>query len=183
MAEALWFTDDPEACALLAQDPFALLVGFAIDQQITVQQAFAGPLRLKQRVGTLAPKTLAGMELEEAFREKPAIHRFPGAMAQRVGDLASVVAEEYGGKAERIWTEAKDTADLKQRLGALPGFGPMKITALASVLAYRLDVELARPLAPDHACLGKVDSPQALLDYQSAKRAKKAEARAAAKQQ
>lgn len=179
MPDALYFTDEPEACELLARDPFALLVGFAIDQQVTVQQAFLGPLRLKQRVGTLEPARLAETDLEPAFREKPAIHRFPGSMAGRVRELAAVVAEEYGGDASRIWREAKDAADLKQRLGDLPGFGPMKVMAIASVLAKRMGVEQAKALVPDHRMLGDVDSPQALLDYQAAKRARKAELRAA----
>jgi uncharacterized HhH-GPD family protein len=112
MPDHLYFTDDPEACALLAQDPFALLVGFAIDQQVPVQKAFAGPLALKQRVGTLDPAKLAAIDLEPAFKEKPAIHRFPGSMAERVRELAAVVAEDYNGDASRIWSEAKDTADL-----------------------------------------------------------------------
>src|SRR5262249_28033022 len=106
MPEALWFTDDPAACELLASDPFALRVGFAIDQQVSVQKAFAGPQVLKQRVGTLDPKKLAAIDLTEAFVTKPAIHRFPAAMATRVRELAAVVAEEYGGDASRIWTEA-----------------------------------------------------------------------------
>jgi uncharacterized HhH-GPD family protein len=180
VAEALYFTDEPAACELLAHDPFALLVGFAIDQQVPVQKAFAGPYVLKQRVGTLDPARLATIDLEPAFREKPAIHRFPGAMATRVRELASVVAEEYGGDASRIWTEARDADDLRRRIGALPGFGQMKVTALGAVLARRLDVALAEPLAPTFPCLGDVDSPQALLDYQAAKRAHKAERRAAA---
>jgi uncharacterized HhH-GPD family protein len=180
MPQQLWFTDDPAACALLAQDPFALLVGFAIDQQVPVQKAFAGPLVLKQRVGTLDPGKLAALDLEPAFREKPAIHRFPGAMAARVRELAAVVTEEYGGDASRIWREAADTADLKKRIGALPGFGDMKVTALGAVLARRFGVAAAEPLAPLHACLGDVDSPQALLDYQEAKRVHKAALRAAA---
>jgi uncharacterized HhH-GPD family protein len=174
MSQPLWFTDDPAACSLLAQDPFALLVGFAIDQQVPVQKAFAGPYVLKQRIGTLDPKKLAALDLEPAFREKPAIHRFPGSMAGRVRELAAVVAEEYGGDASRIWREASDTDDLKRRIAALPGFGPMKVTALSAVLARRLGVEVAAPLAPDYACLGDVDSAQALLDYQAAKRARKA---------
>jgi uncharacterized HhH-GPD family protein len=178
MPDALYFTDDPAACKLLARDPFALLMGFAIDQQVPVQKAFAGPLVLKQRTGTLDPLKLAKLDLEEAFREKPAIHRFPGAMAARVRELAAVVAEDYGGDASRIWNEASDSADLKKRIGALPGFGPMKVTALGSVLAYRFDLEKAKPLAADHACLGRVDSPQALADYQSEKRAHKAALRA-----
>src|SRR5262245_57886201 len=119
MAQPLWFTDDPAACQLLADDPFALLVGFAIDQQVPVQKAFAGPYVLKQRVGTLDPKRLAATDLEPAFREKPAIHRFPGAMASRVRELAAVVAEEYGGDASRIWREANDTEDLEKRLSSL----------------------------------------------------------------
>jgi uncharacterized HhH-GPD family protein len=176
---ALYFTDDEAACELLAEDPFALLMGFAIDQQVPVQKAFAGPYVLKQRVGTLDPRKLAQLDLEEAFREKPAIHRFPGSMAGRVRELAAVVAEDYDGDASRIWTEASDSADLKKRIGALPGFGQMKITALASVLAFRMGVDAAAPLAPDHPCLGKVDSPQALADYQAAKRAHKAAIRAA----
>ena len=176
----LYFTDDDEACALIATDPFAFLVGFALDQQITVQQAFAGPLRIKQRVGTLDPKTLAGMDLEPAFKEKPAVHRFPGSMARRVQDLAAYVVEEYDGDAARIWTEARDGADLRERLAALPGFGEMKVKSVAAVLAKRFGVAVAREIAPDHRTLGDVDSPQALTDYQAAKRARKAEQRAKA---
>ena len=179
MAERLYFTDEPEACELIAQDPFALLVGFAIDQQLPVQKAFAGPLALKRRLGTLDPRRLAALDLEPAFREKPAIHRFPGSMAQRVRELAAVVSEDYDGDASRIWREAADGDDLRRRLGALPGFGPMKVTGLGAVLAKRYDVAAAQPLVPDHACLGDVDSPQALADYQSAKRAHKAALRAA----
>ena len=170
MPEQLFFTESEEANRLIAEDPFALLVGFALDQQITVQQAFQGPLRLKQRLGTLDPGTLARTDLEPAFREKPAIHRFPGNMAQRVQDLAAVVAEEYGGDASRIWREARDAADLRTRIGALPGFGEMKVKALGSVLAKRFGVEVARELAPSHPTLGDVDSAQALTDYQAAKR-------------
>src|SRR5690242_7010141 len=116
---ALYFTDDPTACEILAKDPFALLVGFAIDQQVTVQKAFAGPYALKQRVGTLDPKKLAQLDLTEAFSTTPAIHRFPGSMAKRVEELARVVAEEYGGDASRIWREAGDADDLRKRIGAL----------------------------------------------------------------
>jgi len=177
--EALYFTDDPAAQKLLATDPFALLMGFAIDQQVPVQKAFAGPLVLKQRVGTLDPKKLAKLDLDDAFRERPAIHRFPGAMAERVRELAAVVAEDYGGDASRIWSEARDSEDLKKRLGALPGFGPMKVMALGSTLALRFGVEAAKPLVPDHACLGGVDSEEALAEYQAQKRAHKAALRAA----
>ena len=173
MPAALYFTDDPAACELIATDPFALLVGFAIDQQVTVQKAFAGPLELQRRAGTLEPAKLAALDLAPLFAEKPAIHRFPGAMAQRVRDLAKVVAEDYGGDASRIWSEAADAAELKRRIGALPGFGEMKIKSLGAVLANRFGVEIARPLEPNHPTLGIVDSPEALERYQSWKRAYK----------
>ena len=175
MPEALWFTEDEAACRLLAEDPFALLVGFALDQQVTVQQAFLGPLRLKERLGTLEPGAVAKADLEPLFRQKPAIHRFPGAMAERVRELAATVADEYGGDASRIWSEAEDGADLRKRISALPGFGEMKIKSLGAVLAKQFDVAAADALAPAHPTLGDVDSPQALADYQAAKKAHKAE--------
>ncbi len=178
MPKALYFTDDPAACALLGSDPFAMLIGFAIDQQVTVQKAFAGPFVLKERVGTLDPKRLAKLDLTEAFATKPAIHRFPGAMAARVRELAAVVAEDYGGDASRIWSEATDTADLKKRIGALPGFGEMKIKALGSLLAKQYGVAAAAGLAPTHTTLGDVTSPAELEAYQEAKRAYKAKLRA-----
>jgi uncharacterized HhH-GPD family protein len=180
--EALYFTESDEANKLIASDPLALLIGFAIDQQVTVQQAFQGPLRLKQRIGTLDSAAIAGMDpqtLEDAFRERPAIHRFPRAMAQRVQELCQVVADEYGGDASRIWTEAEDTADLKKRIGALPGFGKMKITGFGSVLALRFGVPQAQELVPEYPCLGGVDSAEALAEYQAQKRAHKASLRAA----
>ena len=175
MPDRLFFTENDDANTLIAEDPFALLVGFALDQQVTVQQAFQGPLRIKERVGTLDPKTLAKTDLEPAFREKPAVHRFPGNMAARVQELAALVADEYGGDASRIWTEAKDGNDLRERIGALPGFGEMKIKSLGSVLYNRFGVAVAKDLVPSHPTLGNVDSAQALQDYQAAKRAHKAE--------
>jgi len=175
MPDALWFTEDEEANRLLADDPFALLVGFALDQQVTVQQAFLGPLRLKERLGTLEPRVVAAADLEPLFRQKPAIHRFPGSMATRVRELGATVAEEYDGDASRLWTEAADGADLRRRISALPGFGEMKVKALGSVLAKRFDVAVAQDLVPAHPTLGDVDSAQALADYQAAKKAHKAE--------
>jgi uncharacterized HhH-GPD family protein len=180
--EALYFTDDDEACRLLAADPFALLVGFALDQQITVQQAFLGPLRLKQRLGTLEPKAVAQADpsqLAEMFKEKPAIHRFPGSMAGRVQELAATIVEEYDGRAERVWTEATDADDLRRRLGSLPGFGEMKVRTIGAVLEKRFGVEAARGMAPDRMTLGDVDSHESLAEYQAAKRAHKAAMRAA----
>src|SRR6266699_1394545 len=164
--DRIYFTDDDEARRLLASDPFALLVGFALDQQITVQQAFLGPLRIKQRLGTLDPKTLAATDLEPVFKERPAVHRFPGSMAKRVQELAAFVAEEYDGDAACIWTEARDGEDLRERLAALPGFGEMKVKSMTAVLAKRFGVEAAEAVAPQHRTLGDVDSAQALADYQ-----------------
>jgi uncharacterized HhH-GPD family protein len=179
---ALYFTDSDEANRLIASEPLALLIGFAIDQQVTVQQAFSGPLRLRERIGTLDAPSIAAMDpakLEDAFRERPAIHRFPRAMARRIQELCAVVADEYGGQAERIWTDATDSADLRKRIGALPGFGAMKIMGLSSVLALQFGVEAAQELVPEHPCLGKINSPEDLAEYQAAKRAHKAAMRAA----
>ena len=109
------------------------------------------------------------------FRERPAIHRFPGNMAKRVQALAAHVAERYDGDAARVWTDAKDAGELRANIEALPGFGEMKVKALGAVLAKRFDVATAQALVPSHPTLGDVDSPQALADYQAAKRAHKAE--------
>src|SRR6478735_8817874 len=144
MPEALWFTEDEEACRLLADDPFALLVGFALDQQVTVGQAFLGPLRLRERLGTLDPGAVAAADLEPLFREKPAIHRFPGKMAERVHDLAAHVRDNYDGDAAQVWRDAGDATQLRRNIAALPGFGEMKIKALGSVLAKRYGLKQAQ---------------------------------------
>ena len=181
MPEALHFTGDAEADALIAQDPLALLIGFALDQQITVQTAFAGPLKLKQRLGSLDAAAIAATDpadLEAMFRQPPAIHRFPGSMSKRIQDLSAHIAVEYDGHAERVWTEAEDAKALERRIRALPGFGDMKVKALGSVLAKRFGIEAAQPLVPDHPTLGDVDSAAALEDYQAKKRAYKASLRA-----
>ncbi len=153
----------------------ALLVGFVLDQQVTVQKAFAGPLALRERLGALDADTLAAADLEPVFRTPPAIHRFPGSMAKRVHDLAVHVRDRYDGDAARVWTQAADAAQLRANLAALPGFGEMKVKALGAVLAKRFGVEAAQELVPWHPTLGDVDSPQALADYQAAKRVHKAE--------
>jgi len=175
VTDRLYFTDSDEANALIAEDPMALLVGFALDQQVPVQKAFCGPLVLKERAGTLDPEALAAADLEPVFRERPAIHRFPGSMAQRVHDLAVHVRDRFGGDAARVWEDATDSDELRAAIASLPGFGEMKIKALGSVLAKRFGVEAAHDLIPPHPTLGDVDSPQALADYQAAKRAHKAE--------
>ncbi len=153
----------------------ALLIGFALDQQVTVQQAFLGPLRLRERLGCLDAGKLAAADLEPAFREKPAIHRFPGKMAARVQALAAHVQDEYAGEAQRVWTDAPNAKALRANISALPGFGEMKVKALGAVLAKRFGVKTALELVPPHPTLGDVDSSQALSDYQAAKRAHKAE--------
>jgi uncharacterized HhH-GPD family protein len=173
--ERLFFTDSDEANALIASDPMALLVGFVLDQQVSVQKAFSGPLSITERVGSLDAETLASANLEPAFREKPAVHRYPGAMAKRVHDLAVHIRDEYGGEAQRVWTDASDARELRANIAALPGFGEMKVKSLSAVLANRFAVKAAKELVPPHPTLGDVDSPQALLDYQAAKRAHKAE--------
>jgi uncharacterized HhH-GPD family protein len=173
--DRLYFTDSDEADALIASDPLALLVGFVLDQQVTVQKAFAGPLVLRERLGAFDAATLASADLDSVFRERPAIHRFPGSMAQRVHDLAVHVRDHYDGEAARIWTEAADASALRANLAALPGFGEMKVKAIGAVLAKRFGVAAAEGLVPAHPTLGDVDSPQALLDYQAAKRVHKAE--------
>ena len=178
---ALHFTGDPEADALIAQDPLALLIGFALDQQVSVQQAFSGPLKIKERLGTLDPGEIAATDparLDEVFRERPAVHRFPGNMARRVHELCAFVVAHYDGQAGRLWTEATGSDDLRQRILELPGFGEMKVKALGSVLAKRFGVSVAEGLVPGHPTLGDVDSDEALEHYQAQKRAHKAEMRA-----
>ena len=182
MPDALHFTGNDEADRLLAHDPLALLIGFALDQQVPVQTAFSGPLKIKQRLGTLDAAELAAVEperLESVFRERPAVHRFPGTMAARVQELARTVVSEYEGDASRVWGEASDSGDLRRRIEALPGFGEMKVKALGAVLAKRFGVAAAEGLVPGHPTLGDVDSAQALEDYQAKKRAYKASLRAA----
>jgi uncharacterized HhH-GPD family protein len=173
--DRLYFTDSDEANALIASDPMALLVGFELDQQVTVQKAFTGPLELRERLGAVDAATLASADLEPVFRQRPVVHRYPKSMAKRVHDLAVHVRDNYDGDAARIWTDAKDSEDLLANLAALPGFGEMKIKSLGAVLARRFGVDAARDLVPSHPTLGDVDSPQALADYQEAKKVHKAE--------
>jgi uncharacterized HhH-GPD family protein len=177
--DRLYFTDSDEANALIASDPLALLVGFALDQQVPVQKAFMAPFVLRERLGAFDAETHASVDLEPVFRERPAVHRFPGSMARRVHELAVHVRDRYDGDAARVWTDAAETAELRANLAALPGFGEMKIKSLGAVLAKRFGVKAAERLVPSHPTLGDVDSSQALADYQAAKRAHKAEIRQA----
>jgi uncharacterized HhH-GPD family protein len=181
--EALYFTPDAEANALIAHDATALLVGFCLDQQVPVPKAFSGPLALRERLGTIDAREIAGMDpqrLEDAFKQRPAVHRFPGAMAKRVQELCAAIASEYDGDASRVWTEAADGRDLYARLLGLPGIGEMKAKSLVSILGkrYGLQLEGLEDVLPQHPTLGDVDSPEALERYQSWKREYKASLRA-----
>ncbi len=181
----LWLTDDEAHCRLLAADPTAFLIGFILDQQVTVQKAFRGPADLKERVGTLKPAELAALPLEQleaAFSEKPALHRFPSAMAKRVREAMQIVTDEYGGNAARIWWEAEDIDDLGRRLTKIPGLGKGKLTSFSSILVQQCGVPIDgwQQSTSEYGTLGDVDSPEALKAYQTKKRAHKAALRAAA---
>jgi uncharacterized HhH-GPD family protein len=182
--ERLHFTGDDESDRLLASDPLGLLIGFALDQQVSVQKAFSGPAELRHRLGHLDAARLAAAdpaELEEAFRRRPALHRFPAAMARRVQALCEHIVERYAGDASRVWTDAADGADLERRLKALPSFGDMKVRSMLAILHRRFGVNLPglEERLPRHPTLGDVDSPEALTRYQEQKRAYKAKLRAA----
>src|SRR5215211_9393067 len=161
----LHFTGNDEADALLAEEPLALLIGFVLDQQVPVQKAFSSPLVLRSRIGGLDAHVIAQMdpaELERVFRERPALHRFPGSMAARTRELCATLDEDFDGDPERIWADVSDAAELERRLLALPGIGPMKSKTLIAVLAKRFGV---RPTGwedhvPGHPTLGDVDSTE-----------------------
>jgi uncharacterized HhH-GPD family protein len=182
--DRLHFTGNDDADALLAQDPLALLIGFVLDQQVPMQKAFSGPLELKERLGTLNAEEIAGMdpgELDRVFRQKPALHRYPGTMAERTQALAAEITSQYGGDAARVWNEAESGAALESRLLDLPGIGPMKARSLIAILIKRFGVQPPgwEDVAPTHHTLGDVDSAEALEVYQAKKRAYKASLRAA----
>jgi uncharacterized HhH-GPD family protein len=180
---ALEWTDDPAANRLIAENPLALLVGFCLDQQFPIEQAFLGPLRMRERLGTLDPGRLAATDPEVftvVFRTPPAIHRFPRSMAERVQGICRIVAETYGGDASRLWREAGTAAELHRRLAALPGFGQLKARIVAGVLVRRLGVTLPgwERVVPDFPTLADVTTSDERRAYQAAKRAQKAAMRA-----
>ena len=182
--DRLPFTGNDDADRLLVSDPLALLIGFALDQQVPLQKAFSGPLELSRRIGGLDATRIAAMDpdmLDTAFRTPPALHRFPSNMAKRVRELAAYLVERYDGDASRIWREARDGADLHARLLDLPGFGPMKSETLLAILGKRLGLAPVgwEAFLPDHMTLGDVDGPESLRRYQDWKRGMKAEKRAA----
>ena len=187
MTARLPFTGNDEADELVSSDALALLIGFALDQQVTVQKAFSGPLDMRARLGHLDAKQIAATdpaELDRVFRERPAIHRFPGSMAGKVQALAAAIAEKYDGDASRIWREAADGKDLERRLLELPGIGDdegQDHPRGAGEAARRVPRRAWPTSCRQHPTLGDVDSPEALATYQAGKRAYKAEMRAQGK--
>lgn len=182
------WTGDPEADRLNSADPTALLIGFCLDQQVPVEWAFMGPLRMRERLGTIDPARVARMDpgdVERAFRTPPALHRYPGSMAQRVHALCTVIATEYGGDASRIWREASDARDLEKRFASLPGFGAAKAKMMVGVVAKQLGVRPAgwEQIAPTWPTLADVHTVNEREAYQTQKRAHKAALRAAASEQ
>jgi uncharacterized HhH-GPD family protein len=182
--ESLPYTGNEEADRLLVDDPFALLVGFVLDQQVPLQKAFSGPYELRKRIGTLGAAEIAGMDptaLETAFKERPALHRFPGNMARRTQALAAAIVEQYSGDAGAVWRDVTTGKELEQRLLALPGIGEMKARTITAILAKQFGIRPTgwEEIAPQHMTLGDVDTYEKLATYQAGKRAKKAEMRAA----
>ncbi len=179
------WTGDVEADRLVSEDPVALLIGFCLDQQVPVEWAFMGPLRMRERLGTLDPRRISRMDeaaVETAFRTPPALHRYPASMARRVHALCGVIAGEYGGDATRIWREAADAKQLQRRIAALPGFGALKARIMVGVVAKQLGVRPRgwREVMPDFPTLADVHTVKEREAYQQQKRAFKAALRAEA---
>jgi uncharacterized HhH-GPD family protein len=174
------WTDNQEANQLLGSDPFALLIGMVLDQQVKMEKAFSGPYELKKRLGQLDVGQIARMDpdrLDKVFRERPALHRFPGNMARRVQALAQTLERDYGGDAGAVWKGAQDGDDLAARIAKLPGFGEMKTKILVSVLAKKFDVKpkgWEKHAASWHS-VADVDSPESMAQARVVKREMKAE--------
>ena len=176
------WTENSEANKLLDTDPLALLIGMVLDQQVKMEKAFGGPYELKKRLGGLDAKKIARMDpdkLDKVFRERPALHRFPGSMSRRVQAMCQAVVEDYGGDAGAVWRDAKDGDDLAARISALPGFGEMKTKILVSVLAKKFDVKprgWEKHAASWHT-VADVDSPETMEQARMVKRDLKAKAK------
>src|SRR5712692_53306 len=174
----LW-TDDPAANALLESDPLALLIGMVLDQQVKMEKAFAGPYELKRRLGHLDAGKIAAMDpdkLSAVFRERPALHRFPGSMAQRVQALCQAVMKDYQGDAGALWREPRAGDDLASRIKKLPGLGDMKVRILVAVLAKKFGVKpkgWEKHAATWHT-VADVDSPESMAEARQVKRDMKA---------
>jgi len=190
---ALHITGDTEADTLLSNDPLALLIGMLLDQQVTMEKAFGSPAELARRLGgRLDAASIAAMDagaLDAVFRERPALHRYPGSMAGRVQALCRAVAEDYGNKADAIWTGVPSGDELLARLRALPGFGEQKAKIFAALLGKQLGVhpegwrEATKPYGEPGSFLSVADitEPAALEKVRANKRAIKAQAKAHSK--
>jgi uncharacterized HhH-GPD family protein len=176
----IFWSGRPEADQLLEEDPLALLIGLVLDQQVKMEKAFSGPYELKQRLGHLDAAAIAAMEpeaLDAVFRQRPALHRFPGNMARRVQKLCQMVAAEYGGDAGAVWRGVSDGDELARRVSALPGFGDMKVRITISVLAKKFGVTppgWERHAASWHT-VADVDSEESMAQVRDVKRQMKAE--------
>jgi uncharacterized HhH-GPD family protein len=180
VVDALPFTPDPDANRLLAAEPFAVLTGMLLDQQVPMEWAFRAPALLKERLGgRLDAPLIAAMpveDLEALFREKPALHRFPGAMAKRTHALAVYLVEHYDGRTDRVWADATTGAELLEHLRSLPGFGDAKARIFVGLLGKRLGV---RPpgwetAAADWPSIADVDNFERVSEIREQKRAVKA---------
>ncbi|SRR6266851_2755696 len=173
------WTDDPEANRLLETDPLALLIGMVLDQQVKMEKAFGGPYELKRRLGHLDAREIASMDpdaLDKVFRERPALHRFPGSMAKRVQAMCAAIVKDYGGDAGSVWRDARDGDDLAARIKKLPGFGDMKVRILVSILAKKFDVKpkgWEKHAASWHT-VADVDSAETMAKAREVKREMKA---------
>ena len=181
---SLFSSGSAAANRLLETDPLALLIGLVLDQQVKMEKAFAGPYVLKQRLGHLDAHRIATMDpdkLSVVFRERPALHRFPGSMAQRVQALCQAVVKEYGGDAAAVWTQARDGDDLAARIKKLPGFGEMKVKILVAVLAKKFGVKPAgwEKHAANWHTVADVDSEETMAQARDVKREMKAKAKQA----
>lgn len=184
-APLLQWTGNPSADQLVASDPLALLIGFCLDQQIPVEKAFMGPLLMSERLGSLDATALAQLPaatFEAAFRQIPAIHRYPASMARRVQALCAVISEQYDGDAAAVWRGVEEAAALRRRVLALPGFGAMKTNILCAVLANHFGVKPSgwKELLPTANTLANVTTLAERKQYQVEKRAIKAAQRARA---
>jgi len=175
------FTGNVDSDTLLTENPFALMLGMLLDQQVPMEWAFGAPALLQERLGQpLTPAAVAGADpdaLEALFRERPALHRYPGSMAKRAGALSAALIADYGGAAENVWRDAASGDELYARLVALPGFGAAKARIFVGVLGKRLGV---RPpgwesAAADWASIADVDSYERVAEIRERKRALKAE--------
>jgi uncharacterized HhH-GPD family protein len=187
----LHITGDPAADRLLSEDAFALLTGMLLDQQVTMESAFAGPEKIKTRIGSMKPEAIASQEPQafvEMFKERPAVHRFPGSMAARVQALAETVQSEWDGDAAAIWTKGgPDGGEVLRRLKALPGFGEQKAKIFLALLGKQCGLqapgwrEAAGHYGEEGAYLSVADivDPESLTKVRASKQAAKAAAKAA----